>query len=332
MLQDILNVFKLESGYDVSVGSSQRNAALDYVNRGAKDLYNELDADAMMRETVLLVSSNCQMTLPSFIGDIKGLREYGGYTTFNLNEIGTPRFTSDTWKYKWRNFTLKGKQPLHTSITNASLINFTTNTVEATPATVVISGRTINSKRVVETLVMDGVMKQTVNSFEDIDSISSPTLGRTYNIVASDILGRNLATLYNTDSKTKYILVDVSRFAWSAQTGDGVTILAEVLYKPAFVKFYNDTDEFHADGFDDAIAYKATELWYHGQGEDKVQDALLFRAKAKEVIDNAVTNNENGENRKLAHAPNPVYKAYSDMKYSWGWRRNGRFGRLGGIY
>jgi hypothetical protein len=328
MLQDILQTFAIETGYDTV---NQLQTCLGYINRAAKDLHDSLEADSLMRETVLQVSTNLQVTLPSFIGDIRALREYGGYSTFPLNEIGMPRFTSDTWKYKWRNWTLKGKQPLATSILNASILTLTTNTVETIPAQVVITGRTTNSKRIAETVIVNALMVQTLNSFEAIDSITSSTLGRTYNITIQDIAGNVLAILYNTDSKTQYILVDVARYNWSAQTGDGVTTLVEVLYKTKFTKFYNLTDEFPADGYDDGIAYKAVELWYHGQ-EGKEQDALMFRAKALEVINNTTANAEKGELRKLAFAETPTYQAFRQLRNGFGWRRTGRFGRYGGIY
>jgi hypothetical protein len=134
-----------------------------------------------------------------------------------------------------------------------------------------------------------------------------------------DALGNIVATLYNNEFKTSYIIVDVSTYAWLNQTGDGHTSLVEVLYKTKFYKFFNDTDEFCADGYDDAIAYKALGLYFQGQ-EGKEQDAILYNALCKNVCDSNVSSAEKGQTLKIAHAPNPVYQIFRKLRSTWNYR------------
>lgn len=321
MLTDILNVVCGQvTGLDPE-DTNNRKVALDLINRAARDLYNSLEADALMRECTLLVPQDQQVSLPPFIGELRALREYQYSTTIPINEMGAPRYSSDTWKYMWRNWRLKGKQPLASSLSAASILTFTAPVIEDTNVILVVTGRTASSQKIAETVTMDALTKSTLNSFAAIDSISC-ILNRTYDIVVTDVNGNILATLYNNEQKTSYLLIDVSAYAWLNQVGDGTTSIVEVLYKTKFYKLFNDTDEFCCDGYDDAISYKAIELWYQGQ-EGKEQDAILYRAKAMEVISNNLSDKEKGQIIKISHGRNPVYNMFRRLKSGVGprmWR------------
>jgi len=317
MYSDILKTFSIPTGYDLV---KQRDIMGNYINRAAQDLYNELEADALMREVVLVVTTNAQITMPPFIGELRAMREYNWGGTVALNEIGVPRYTSDTWKYKWRNWTQKGKQALANSITNTAPLTILSSAVETPNVSIVITGTTALSNRVAETVVLNATSVNTVNSFSSIDSISCATTPRGYDIQITDASSNLLATLYNNEPKTKYILVDVSAYSWTAAIGDGITTLMEVLYKTKFYKFFNDTDEFAADGFDDAIAYKAIVLWCQGK-EGKENDALLYNQLAKSVLDSNTTSAERGQSLKIVHDKNPVYNVFKKLRYQLNWRK-----------
>lgn len=320
MLLDIVQTFCMNTGYD----PNQLAPILNYINRGAKDLYNALEADALLRETVLVVPSGTQISLPPWIGELRGLREYGWSNTVPINEIGVPRFSSDTQKYRWRNWTLKGKEPLANAIINASVIILTSFAVEQIPAQVTISGRSANSQAISETVsltsVVDGVVTATTtNSFAQISSIISTSV-RQYDIFVSDVSGNPLAKLYNNEQKTEYIICDVSQYYWLAQVGDGATTLMEVLYKTKFYKFANLTDEFPAAGYDDAIAYKAIALWAINQ-EGREALALQMNEFAKGVIDSNVSNAEKGQVLKISFQKNSTYDLHAKFMTVLNWRR-----------
>lgn len=326
MLNDVLNTFCIVTGYQPTIpspidGSTIPNpAALDYINRASKDLYNGLESDSLMREIVLIVQSGLQITLPTFIGEARALRQHDWFNTIPINEIGVPRFTSDTWKYRWNNWTYKGKMALANYLQNTGPLTFVTPVVANPPVSINIVGTTGASNRLTETLLLTNTSTNTVNSFSDIETISSFST-RAYDIVINDIDGNYLATLYNNEPKTIYNLFDVSKYSWMAPNGDGVNLLVDVLYKVKYKKFVTLADEFMQDGFDDAIAYKALSLWCQGK-EDKQQDAILYMQLAKQVLDSNVTNDERGQVLKISHAPNRTYQVFKRFRTMWGWKRS----------
>jgi hypothetical protein len=275
-----------------------------------------------LNEVVLIVPRDQQVSLPPFIGELRGMREYNWAGTIPLHEIGVPRYSSDTWKFKWRNWRYKGKHPLSNSITNAGPLTLMAVGVENPPAQVVVTGRTSASNKVMETVTLSSTVVSTVNSFLAIDrqGIACLTTPRTYDITVVDANNNTLAVLFNNESITEYIVVDVSAYPWAALQGDGTNSYVEVLYKSKFYKFFNFTDSFYAPGYDDAIAYRALELWYQGK-EGMEQNALLYQQLMKQVVDNNINNDEVGQVRRIAQGSNPVYQVFRKLRNSWGYRR-----------
>lgn len=326
MLNDIINTFCIVTGYPVTITSPisglviPNPAAMDYINRAGKDLYNELESDSMMREVVLVVQAGLQISLPTFMGEVRALRQHSWFNTIPIHEIGVPRFTSDTWKYRWNNWTYKGKAALANYIQNAGPLVFVSPTVANPPVSINIVGTTGASSRLTEVLSLTSTSTLSANSFAAIESISCFT-ARDYDIVVTDINGNYLATLYNTEPKTIYNIFDVSKYSWMAPNGDGTNLLVDVLYKVKYQKFVTLADDFMQDGFDDALAYKALSLWCQGK-EGKEQDALMYMGLCKNIVDSAVTNDERGQVLRIQHAPNRTYQVFKRFRTMWNWRRS----------
>lgn len=337
MLQDITTLFSLHTGFKFNPTgtNNQSGAMLNYINRAAKDLYNKIEADSLLKELVLQVPIGFQVSLPPFIGELKGAREYGLGCTIQMNEIGTPRFSSDTQKFRWRNWTHKGTRPIQCDIQNASLLTLWAAGVENPPATVTITGRGANSHRITETVILSSTIVNTTNSFIAIENIGSTSV-RNYDINinsfgtnATDITGLSLAVLYNNEPATEYNVVDVSRFSWSNLSGatPGGISLVELLYKEKFYPFINATDTFIAPGFDDAIGYEAIALWLATQ-PDRAGEVTGFRVQSVQCINNNITNNEDGMNRKVQYKATVAVKLFNRFRNAWDWRRgswNGRY-------
>lgn len=324
MLNDIINTFLLPTGYPKFMpdGVTLNPVVLNYINRGAKDLYDMLESDSLMNEVVLIVPRDQQVSLPPYIGGLRGMREYNWAGTIPLQEIGRPRYSSDTWKFKWRNWRYKGKNSLAQSITNAGPLTFSVVGVETTPAQIQLTGRTTNSHKIVETVTLNSTVVMSANSFLEIDrqGITCLNTPRTYDITVTDVNGNVLAVLYNNESTTEYIIVDVSAYPWMAIQGDGTNSYVETLYKSKFYKFYNLTDNFFAPGYDDAIAYRALTLWYQGK-EGMEANMATYAALTKQVIDSNISNDEVGQERKVVQGNNPVYQVFRKLRNSWGYRR-----------
>ena len=322
MLIDILKSFAVETGYDITQEST-RNAAVDYINRAAKEIYNPLECDRLMQTVVIQVYADMQITLPSFVGELRAVREYGGRDTVNINSIGVPRFFNDTWLYRWRNFTLMGEKPICQNITNASILTLNAAVVEAVPAIVSITGKTTTATKISELVVLNATSVVTTNSFVEIYAISSTTTTRTCDITVLDVNGNILAVLENSAPKTRYLLVDVAKYNWSAQTGSSTTVLAEILFKPRLYPMQQDADEFCFSGFDEGILYGAVQLFYHGV-DGKEEDVLLYEKAKIGSINRAVSNIERGSPRQLIHQRGPVNKAFFRMRYGAANQRSGR--------
>lgn len=318
MLADILKTFCIESGYDPV---NQREAALTYINRAALRIYQSLEADAAMREVVLCVGRNLQVSLPSFVGQPRGMREtFNSGSNFEslgmtipMFEIGVPRYTSDSSLFRWRNWTLKGTSPIAQTSSVAGPLVFVSAFADPT-VNITVSGATEDSNLVAETVNMSAPVVQTINAFDTnkIISITCPTY-RQYDIIIQDTNGVELAKLYNNEYKTRYVIMDVAAYPWIAVGGNGNTILAEFLYKAKFTKFFNDTDEFIAEGYDDAIASKALSLTFYGQ-EGKEGQALGYMQDSMELIDLQTSNSEVGSERKIQHGPNKIYRSFSKLQ------------------
>lgn len=336
MLLDIYNLFSIHTGmkYDPTGLNDQSGAMRNFINRAAKDLYNKIEADSLLKEIVLQVPIGMQVSLPPFIGELKGLREYGLGCTIPMNEIGTPRFSSDTQKFRWRNWTHKGVRPLQVDIQNASLLTLWVVGTETIPAQVTIVGRGANSNRITETVILSTTIVNTTNSFIAIESIGSTSV-RNYDIninaygtSPTDLTGSSYAVLYNNEPFTSYNIVDVSKFCWSnLSAAPGGISLVELLYKEKFYPFLNATDSFIAPGFDDAIGYEAIALWLSTQ-PDRAGEVTGFRVQSVQCINNNITNNEDGMVRKLQFKPSATIVLFKRFRNAWDWRRgswNGRY-------
>lgn len=326
MLSDILIPFCLKTGYDII---QQRTLALEWINRGADEIYKNLEPDDALSEVCLAVPANMQLTLPSYVGELRAVREYKYSTTIPIQSIGSPMYSSDTWQFLWRNWRLKGTSPLHTSMSNVGVLSLNIPVIDNSVVTV--NMQTATGARVIEQITMNALVVVTTNSPTKIFSISSATLGRLYDITINDINGIEIATLHNNEKHTRYRVIDVSEFQWGSYfSATPNTNIAQLLYKPTLYPYYYDTDEFIALDFDAAIQYKALELYYQGQ-ENKETDVILYSKKATQAMDIATRNQEAGENKQLLFQPNAVYKAFGRLKNRQGFGQNNYFSN-GGMY
>lgn len=327
MLYDIIGPFCEITGYSPT---NDRSVILRTINRGAKEIYDGIEPDRALSEVVLVVPKDLQLTLPNYMGEVRGIREYKYSTPIPLHSIGSPQYSSSTWQFLWRNWRQKGISPIHTSLTNSGLLTLITPVVETTPTVVAITMSTANSDRVVERVTMDATTKNTINSPSTIYDISTASVGRQYNVTIKDILGREIAILSNNQPRTRYQVVDVSQYQWtSAFANSGVDTLCEVLFKPILTRYYNDTDEFIAAGYDDAILYKSIAFWLYGQ-DGKEADVLMYEKKAIQALDLAQRSQEAGEDKQIIFAKNPVYNAFNRLKNK-GWWNNSMYGCGAGV-
>lgn len=311
MLIDVKTRFCAETGYIIG----QQDAAINRVlQSAAKDIYNMLECNKIYREVTLAVAPDAVVSLPSFIGELRGMRMHTNELPFDLESIGQPRYITNTLEYKYRNWRDLAEKAIHSLPTLVGKLTLTTANIENPPAEIVILGQTNKANRVEEVVTLDGSPKNTVNLFgPTIDSIASLST-RTSDITISDANGNELAILYNNFPKTRYKIVDVSQVFWTLDTVDGQSLI-DVLYKIPLPTLSNDTDSFPAgEDYDNAWFHQA--MYLHLKPLDgRLQDALTERQSAIDAIKAAKDGSENGIAKKMQFGRNKFFGLFRKYRY-----------------
>jgi hypothetical protein len=303
MLIDVLTQLSAETGYNLV---SDRAALVDLANVGAKELHAMLDCNAIKREVTLVIPSNAVVSLPSYIGDLKGMRMHTGEIPFSLNSISSPRYVTSTFEHLYKNWRDLGKSPVHT---NPAVGQFTVENVEAMAGTkLLISAQSDKAARIQETLDLGINTQQTANIFgPKVFKIACLT-NRTCNVVIKDVNGAEIAVLYNTDNKTSYRLVDVSKYCWTYDTASEESFI-DILYKVPYTRLTEDTDDFFAgDDYDIAWFHIAASYYFNNFSETEKQALSKdHRVKAIAALHETKDGTERNIEKKVHFGRNKFY-------------------------
>lgn len=299
MLLDVLTRVAADSGYDAV---QDRTVLVRLLNSGAKELHSKLECTKIYREVTLATPQNKLVSLPSFIGELRGMRENTTDSPFNLYPLMSPRYVSTSWDWRVRNWRDVSESPVHTLPASVGVLTLAAAGLESTNAVVLINGGTSNSQVVEEEVTMDATTKVTTNSFNtDIVTIASFS-NRVYNITVSDSAGNELAVLYNNESKTRYKIVDVAEVFWASDTTTQDSLI-DVAYKvkPAYLS--KDTDSFYAgDDYDEAW-YNLCMAMYVKPLADKQADFIRYSGAALSSIISNKGTSEAAEVKKIYRGP-----------------------------
>lgn len=281
MLLNILNKFCASTGISKT---SQRSSALDFINRAAEEIYIGSDLPGSLQEVTVSVTKDAMIALPDFVGKVRGIK-INEYETKVDTEHLLPRFSTSPWASDYDTFRYVGTSPIMTEHVNVGVMQIQIPEVETTPAVVTVSGSTYNSEHVSDEVTLNALINLTTSHFTSVKSITK-NINTKYNISIKDTNGVLLALLHNNKSATLYHIFIISKYL----TGTGYV---DVCYKQAFRPFISDGDEFICPGFDDAILYKALELWSSDE-PGKEQRAMLYNEKARVITDAAADDTNKG--------------------------------------
>lgn len=253
-----------------------REVLLRFVNEAAPELYVQSDMAGSLREQIFRVNGDQTIALPAYVGQIRAVRELDSQISWHLNQL-RPRYNQMNWPDMWRNWRLKGLEPLQVSIRNQSVMTVTVPSVETPPIIVTLTGSTTTSANISETLTMDTLMKSGMNDYVHITAITKNVVN-VVDVSISDVDGRVLTVIPNNQLSAMYQIIDVSLAPWLNQTTGILDHYVEVLYKQALPVFQNDFDEFPAFGYDNVIVNKVLQLWYEEQGNPTL--AAAYDSKA----------------------------------------------------
>lgn len=312
----LLDVY-LRVATDTGLGQSTENRAslIDLLNRGAKEMYDRLEANSIYREFTLSVPSDSLVTLPAAVAELRGMRLSVLEVPLNIFGMSSPRYVKDTWEYIWKDWRDVGESPILRTPTAVAALTLT-GSVETTPVAVVISGQTGSAQRDEEEIVMSSSPKVTAKLFgPEIYNIACTALDRTSDITVKDSNGNTLAVLFSNSTETRYKIVDVSLFPW-AYPFDGTNHLVDVLYKKTLPRLTKDSDKFPAGSGYDTAWYHAAMHHYYLSKNNKQQDAANALAAMLIAMNAVKSGAENQLDRKFTFGRNKYYDAI-DNSITW---------------
>lgn len=311
MLIDVLTQVSADTGMEPV---QKRAALLQLVNRGAKELHKRLECNKIYREVTLVVQPNAVVSLPAYIGELRGMRMHTNELPFDLHSLSMPRYINTTLQYKFKNWRDLGESATEQLPALVGPLTITTNGVESIPAQVTVSGQTNNSAQIEEIVTINASTVNTTNLFgPQIFSISCLT-PRLYDITISDASGNELAVLYNNFKKTRYKIMDVSQIFWTLDSNDGGSLI-DVLYKLPVTELTRDTDSFFAgDDYDEAW-YNVSMFLYLQPLQNRQQDAMAYQQKFLNTMAAIKDSTEQGMIKKLGFGRNKFYGIFRKYRY-----------------
>lgn len=311
MLGDVLTRVAEDTGLD---DVDQRSLLLRHLNNAASWMYKQLECNKIYREVSLLVPVDKVVSLPSYIGELRGMRIHTNEMPFNLESLGAPRYTSTTWNYKFRNWRDLGESPIKRSLNVVAPLVITSAVVEDTPVSLLISGQTDKGLREEETVELDALEVSTTKTFGPSIYTIACSKPRTGDITITDEDDNEIAILYNTDNRTRYKIVDVSQLPWPIDSADGSSII-DVAYKHPLYRFVNDSDQFPAgDDYDDAWYFMAMHLYYKPM-QDKQQESTSFFGQAEAAMVGLKESSEGQIMKKITFGRNKFFGLFRRWRY-----------------
>jgi hypothetical protein len=278
-LKYILDQIGAKMGMNPSV-DGERGVMLRFVNEAAKELYHMSDMAGCLEEQYFKINPNQTLALPHYVGHIRAMREAYQQQALTLSQM-RPRYNQFNWEGDWKNWRLKGLQTLQTSLTNQSNLVIKVAQVENPPVVINITGPTVGSSNVSETVTMTSMSMTTVNQFLDVASFTKTTVNAC-DVILCDIDNNQISYIPNNELKASFQIVDISTSPWYPPNINPLLGWVEVLYKKALIWFQNDNDEFPAVGYDNIIVNKCLQLYYEEQTNPQL--AMSYYQKANQSL------------------------------------------------
>ncbi len=315
-LVNILASISSTSGLQLDVTSQRAYLVGEIINQAAKEVYDTYTLRNVNREQIFNCGSDQQqIVLPWYVGKLIAARDYD-YRMPNNNLDMRPRYQMSDWSgyacFTWRE---KQKQyPLKRENLNEGPYTFTFRQSCVEQLTITITGATPNSEKEVEVInfAVGDMVKTSVNSWLT-GQTSAIQKSRTtkYNLIITDIEGTEISDIPNGRLEASFSLYQIlDRFQLYSPDR-----LVECLYKLTFIPMDKDTDLFcGCDIYDNAIYHKCLERLWIKSGNTPLATAAF--EKCDQLINAIEADYDDGKVHMLDFQPNPVYSAYSNLRYN----------------
>jgi hypothetical protein len=256
--------------------SNERPVLIRFLNEAVDELYAQADPAGSLMEACFKVNGDQTIALPSYVGPVRGMREYNSMIPWSITKM-QPRYYQSNWNDFWRTFRIIGKRALQKTITNQGPVTLTVAAVESPAIVVIITGSTQNAASITESVTLSSTSVQSVNNFTDITALNKSAVNN-YDITVSDLDGNALAVIPNNEKSSTYQILDVSTCPWLPTSNSTLEHYMEIMFKKKLPYLTNDGDEFPAQGYDNIVVNKILQLWFEEQG--KADIAAAYDAKA----------------------------------------------------
>jgi hypothetical protein len=319
----ILQQVGKKRGLDPAI-ASQRETLVRILNEAADALYTQSDLPNSLWEMVFKVNGNQTITLPSYVGQMRAIREFFTQIPWHLNNI-RPRYNQVTWPDMWRNWRIIGNIALQATVRNTSKGVLSVHAVETPPIEVTINGSTEFASAVTETVVMDQIEKNTENNYTDYHTIRKNRFS-SYDVTLKDVDGMVMSAIPNNELEADYLVVDVSLFPFLNADVSSQCHYLEVLYKKALPWLSDDGQSFPARGYDDIIVDKCLQIF--AEEEKKVDIAALYDTKVTRALGRKLID----INKATEDMVSFVYDGHDQMLARLSAKRRRYWGYPGGYY
>lgn len=324
MLSDLLSELASDLGIQISI-PAERSYLLDKVNKAARELLESSTLRAAQMEQLFEVdTSTQQISLPSYIGRILAIRHHYLRAPINQESL-RPRYVQQAWVPPYLNWRIKKQDAALSRITDqAGPLTFTLSAAETEAAFVItVAGRTLDARHRVETLAVPigTTSVETTNSFypEHVQYIKK-SRATANDITVTDLDGTVVAELYNNRLSTQYMIVNILDWLFVPDTDNNKYV--EVLWKPRFVPYVEDTDVFvGGEMYERAIYYKVRQYMYEKQ-EGKANEAILAMQACNQYALNVDNEMKSDEAQKLRFKM-PIMYRFKYLSNFWSYRQSG---------
>jgi len=311
-----------------SIKEADRDTLLRYLNRAYKEIYDTYDLPGSVTDEFFSIDgADGQIVLPEYVDQIRGAGAECARVPLSIADFRsgyrvTPQFQQP---YEWR---VRRTVPLSSQMDATDQIRVVLLDAETETVNVYITGQTSTSSKHTETLTFTPGETEIITTAQwvadnpyALTSITKdkPTKHDIKFYVNST--GTEIATLRNRYLSTQYVLIQVTDQSPSpvfTAPFNG----AKIVYKLQLSALYYDTDEIIYPKVEDAIVWKARELWFGSQETQEAQSAAQFAySKCQALINTIVINQESESEKKVTYGRN---------QYEGAWRYGTR--RAGNTY
>lgn len=277
--------------------SSQRDVAIRWINKAAREVWNATDLNGCLQECIVEVNSQYEIALPSFVGTVRAVREFHMKSTFSVLDM-RPRYHNTQWVKEWDAWRDKGKAALMVDFLDVSKMHFSVAAVETPNVELQVVGKTPNSARFVETVTLSTAGTcLTTGTYESIIAITKSSKN-IYDITVLNDDGAIVAVIPNDQLSSQYTILDVSNYPWTIPSQAGSVTCMEVLYKQRLPELSDDEDEFPIPDCDDGVVDRALAIFYSEQPE-KAELAIAYDAKSRRTLQESSDSRGQGKTKTI---------------------------------